>query len=61
MEKVIFFRHWFLDQYGTPTCSGWQSSGWCEYEYGHYRDQVDLGNENPINLLRTDKQEFDNW
>ena len=55
---IIFYRHWYKDEYEYPKCSQWQDLDWYEYLAGWHRNSLDMGDDNPITLLHTEINEF---
>ena len=57
-RSIVFYRHWYIDEYDIPKCSQWQELDWDEYMHGWHRNELDMGDDNPLVLLRTETRVY---
>ena len=58
MKVVEYYKFFYLDQYEVPQCSGWTSDDWFVYMDGYHRNEQDLGDDNPLVLLKIEMKQF---
>jgi len=56
IHNYFFYLHFYVDQDGEARCSQWTNQTWEEYLSSYYRDYLDMGEDNPITLLKTERR-----